>query len=109
MSLMASKELGWQNAWIMAKSIPDEEVGERVTRLWKAAGYKNSKAFAKELKVSPQRLNNIENGKPLSRDMANKMRQVVPGLSTEWLWYGVTDGLSVALARSLGELDTKVG
>lgn len=109
MSLMASKELGWQNAWIMAKQANDEDAGQRITRLWKALGYKTSKDFADKIGASPQRLNGVENGKPLGRDLANKMIQAVPGLSTDWLWYGVPDGLSVALARSLEEVDTKAG
>lgn len=88
----------------------DESAGQRITRLWRALDYKTSAEFATEvLGVSPQRLNNVENGKPLGRDLANKIIQAVPGVTTDWLWYGTSDGLSVALARKLGELGTKAG
>jgi hypothetical protein len=48
----------------------------------------NSSNFAKRLKVSPQRLGNMENGFPLSIDVANKIRLVAPGITLDWLYHG---------------------
>jgi hypothetical protein len=48
-----------------------------------------SSGFARRLKVSPQRLGNMENGFPLSIDVANKIRFAVPGITLDWLYHGV--------------------
>lgn len=48
----------------------------------------NSSSFAKRLKVSVQRLSNMENGFPLSIDVANKIRTAAPGLTLDWLYHG---------------------
>ena len=94
----------------MAEKSPyDMEVGQRITKLWQAMGYPTSRSFAEKLGVSPQRLNNVENGSPLGRDLANKIVQAVPGITTDWLWYGAADGLSGARLRDLGEAATKAG
>lgn len=45
--------------------------------------------FARRLKVSPQRLSNMESGYPLSIDVANKIRFAVPGITLDWLYHGV--------------------
>jgi hypothetical protein len=48
----------------------------------------SSSAFARRLDVSVQRFNNMENGFPLSIDVANKIRSVAPGLTLDWLYHG---------------------
>lgn len=87
----------------------DSEVGDRVKQLRLALGHAECGDFAREIGVGYNRLNNVENGHPLSKDLAFKLVQSVDGLSTDWLWYGVSDGLSVALERKLREVGTKVG
>lgn len=67
-------------------------------------GYETATAWAAFLGVSDQRWNNLETGLPLSKDMAFKLVQRVPGLTTDWLWFGNAGGLPVDLARRLGEL-----
>lgn len=47
-----------------------------------------SSGFARRLKVSPQRLGNMENGFPLSIDVANKIRMAAPGITLDWLYHG---------------------
>ena len=44
--------------------------------------------FARRLKVSAQRLSNMENGYPLSIDIANKIRFAAPGMTLDWLYHG---------------------
>lgn len=48
----------------------------------------SSSAFARRLRVSPQRLSNMENGFPLSIDVANKIRVAAPGITLDWLYHG---------------------
>ena len=47
-----------------------------------------SSDFARRLKVSAQRLSNMENGFPLSIDVANKIRLAAPGITLDWLYHG---------------------
>ena len=49
----------------------------------------NSSQFARRLKVSPQRINNMESGFPISIDVANKIRLAAPGMTLDWLYHGV--------------------
>ncbi len=49
----------------------------------------NSSQFARRLKVSAQRLNNMETGFPISIDVANKIRLAAPGMTLDWLYHGV--------------------
>lgn len=78
-----------------------EEVAERLQRLWRALGYATSAAFAAHLEVSPTRWNNIENSGALSKDMAFRIVQKVPGITTDYLWFGRLDGLPVQRLREL--------
>jgi DNA-binding XRE family transcriptional regulator len=69
---------------------------ERAVRLrvLRCAMFKETMSqFARRLKVSPQRLNNMESGFPLSIDVANKMRLAVPGITLDWLYHGVELGV----------------
>ena len=49
----------------------------------------NSSAFARRLGVIGQRINNMENGFPLSIDVANKIRFIAPWITLDWLYHGV--------------------
>ena len=82
----------------------DDPLAERLSRLRKSLGYETGVAFAAFLGISAQRWNNIEGGYPLSKDMAFKLVQSVPGLTLDWLYFGRADGLPLDLARRLGEL-----
>jgi transcriptional regulator with XRE-family HTH domain len=48
----------------------------------------NSSQFAKRLHISVQRINNMENGFPISIDVANKIRLAAPGITLDWLYHG---------------------
>ncbi|MDA9539235.1 MULTISPECIES: helix-turn-helix domain-containing protein [Bradyrhizobium] len=54
----------------------------------------NQKEFARRLGISATRWNNLEQGYPMSRDMALLLMQRLPGMSVEWLWLGKTGNLS---------------
>jgi hypothetical protein len=73
-------------------------------RLREAVGYPTATAFAKFLGIGQQRWANYENGFPLSREIIFRLVQSIPGLTSDWLYFGKPDGLPVDLARRLGEL-----
>ncbi len=58
-------------------------------------------AFARRLSISNQRLGNMENGFPISIDVANKIRSLAPGLSLDWLYHGEERGMSMDLVLKL--------
>jgi hypothetical protein len=100
---------GIKNIWVApSRAMTDspEDVGKRITELWTALGYETSAAFAAALGVSPQRVNNVEVGMSLSRDLAIKIVKFAPGLTLDWLYFGKPDGLPLELARLLGAFGT---
>jgi len=87
----------------------DERQPERLKRLREALGYETQTAFAERLGISLGRWNNFENGKPLSHEIVTKLLRLVPGLTSDWLYYGRTGGLPVETARWLGEFPSGTG
>lgn len=49
----------------------------------------------------------METGKPLSRGVVFLLKRLIPGISSDWLYFGETDGLSLAWARRLGEIPAR--
>jgi transcriptional regulator with XRE-family HTH domain len=82
----------------------DATVGRRLRHLRKRLDYTHANTFAAFLGVPASRWNNLENGYPLSKEVAFLLLRKVPGLSLDWLYLGRTDGLSIRLGRRLGEL-----
>ena len=83
----------------------DDPVALRLRTLRDALAFDTASAMAAFLGVSPQRWSNFENGLPLSREMAFRLVQKIPGLTLDWLYFGKSDGLPLGLARRLGELE----
>lgn len=73
----------------------------RVLRL--ALFDEKSSCFAKRLKVSAQRLGNMENGFPLSIDVANKIRLAAPGITLDWLYHGEERAVPMEMLLRLRE------
>lgn len=68
-------------------------------------GYEVAAEFAEKfLKIGASRWNNFEVGHPLSREVASLLCLKIPGLTLDWLENGETRGLSVDLAKRIGEL-----
>jgi plasmid maintenance system antidote protein VapI len=86
----------------MAAEVNDLEVAERVAKVMECCGDLTQTAFANRLGVSLPRINYVMRGGPLGKDMAFKMVQVLPGLTTDWLWFGNPAGLPLELAQRLG-------
>lgn len=82
----------------------DDAVADRCERLRRAVGFQKSAAFSTFLGVSPQRWNNVETGLPLGRDLAMTVVKALPGLTLDWLYRGRPEGLSLDMARRLGEV-----
>ena len=78
-------------------------IGRRLRPLRKSLGYEYANTFARHLGIQDNRWTNLENGYPLSREMAFLLVRKVSGLSLDWLWRGKTDGLSRSLGQRLGE------
>lgn len=79
----------------------NSEEARRLRWLRIAEGASNSTEWAKRIGWSLPQLSNYENGVRLSRDAAINLREKVAGLTTDWLWFGAENGLSVDLARRL--------
>jgi plasmid maintenance system antidote protein VapI len=62
------------------------------------------RAFADFLGISPPRLANIAAGAPIGKDLAFTIVKKVPGITTDWLWFGKTEGLSFQIAQRLEAL-----
>jgi transcriptional regulator with XRE-family HTH domain len=80
-----------------------ETVQGRVKRLRVAHGLHSQQAMAAYLGVSFNRWNNVERGLPLGHDLAVVLCQRFPGLTLDWLYFGRSEGVSLDLARRLGE------
>ncbi len=79
----------------------------RMTQLREAMGFEFQNVFADWLGIEPNRWNNFERGKPVSNDVAQLLVRKCPGLSLDWIYNGSLTGLSVAMAKRLGELDKR--
>ena len=77
-------------------------IGRRLRHLRKSLGYEYANTFARYLGIQDNRWNNLENGYPLSKEIAFLLVRKVSGLDLNWLFLGRTDGLSRALAQRLG-------
>lgn len=70
----------------------------------------NMKQYAEVfLKVSYTRYFNAENGSPLGRDLASLIRKKIPGITTDWLYYGDTCGVHLELLQALTEAAAEDG
>lgn len=57
--------------------------------------------FADKLGIPMKRWNNYERGYPLSRETAFLLREKCPGVSIEWLWFGMTGNLSKSFEEKI--------
>ena len=81
----------------------NQTIGRRLRHLRQALNYRHGNTFAAFLGIPATRWNNLENGYPLSKEVAFLLVRKVSGLSLDWLYFGKTDGLSMRLGQRLGE------
>jgi transcriptional regulator with XRE-family HTH domain len=79
----------------------DSAIAKRLRLLRKAQGDDSASGWARRMDMSPQQYSNYESGYPLPRDAAITLATRVPGLTTDWLFMGREEGLSVELGRRL--------
>jgi hypothetical protein len=77
------------------------EVAARMRHFWRALEFPTSAAFAAAIGATPTRWNNIENSGSLSREIAFRIVQKFPGITTDYLWFGRMDGLPLQRVRQL--------
>jgi DNA-binding XRE family transcriptional regulator len=87
----------------MAGTLKTEPVHVRVKRLREALGLHSQQAMAAHIGIGGNRWNNVERGLPLSHELAVLVCQRIPGMTLDWLYFGQTGGLSLNMARLLGE------
>lgn len=80
---------------------------QRVRRLREHLGYTRAKDFARLLGISEKRWNNVENGYPISRDVATLICRKIPGMTIDYLYNGSLLGLPFALSQALSEPPSK--
>ena len=88
-----------------ARIATENTVGSRLERVREYMGYDTQTAFAAFLGVKLSRYNNVaRDAAPLSLKMEEIIVRKCPGVTALWLRHGTVDGLSVGVARALGEL-----
>lgn len=76
---------------------------ERLKKLRQTFGLTQA-AFCKRYGFTITQWSNFERGKPLGFAAAQRLCQLIPGISLDWLYSGAIEGLSIGMARRLGEL-----
>jgi transcriptional regulator with XRE-family HTH domain len=54
----------------------------------------NQNDFAERIGIDMKRWNNYERGYPIPREVAFILHAEIPGVSIEWIWWGMTGNLS---------------
>jgi DNA-binding XRE family transcriptional regulator len=86
----------------------DESVAQRAAALRETVKPDmNQRQFAAWLGITYQRWNNVENGGPLSRDLAMVLCRKIPTVTLEWLYRGRYQGMHSEFAQRLSEAEEK--
>lgn len=102
---MPKKKKAAVTAAPLAGAPVEQDVPARMKALRIALGYPTVPAFTAFLRIEPKRWYNVEAGFPLSKDLAILLVQRIPGLTTDYVWFGRSGGLPIELARRLGVFD----
>lgn len=76
--------------------------------LQRLLGYEKDAAFAVALGITAPRLSNYYAGKPIPGVIEQRLRQLVPGFSTDWLRYGDRKGLSIELGGRIAVIEAEL-
>ena len=83
----------------------DKEAAERSARLRaireRIHQMRSQRAFADELGVPDTRYRNWENGKPIPTDEAKKIIDITPGMTGDYIFWGIESGLAVDILKKL--------
>ena len=83
-------------------------IARRLRAIMLAENIKSQEVFAKKLNTDKKRLNNPMMGYPLSIDMAQRIKEVVPGMTRDWLYDGDEAALPVSLRDRLREAESRL-
>ena len=61
----------------------------------------SQQAIASKLGIAMKRWNNYERGYPIPREIAFILREKLPGMSAEWLWFGDEGNLSPQFKKKI--------
>lgn len=73
----------------------------RLKLLREVVSGENQQDFAERLGIPFKRWNNYERGYPVPRETAFILMSRFPGISIEWLWFGMTGNLSQSYAERI--------
>ena len=76
-------------------------IARRLRVLRKAEADTRPVVWARRVGWSISQLSNYESGTPLSKNAAIGLAKLIPGLTTDWLFLGREQGLSVDLLRRI--------
>lgn len=108
---MDSKLFGPRSNTVMSNKHPDGKnspIAIRLRAVMMVEEARTQDEFADRLKVEKKRLNNALVGYPLSIEVAQKIKQAVPGITRDWLYDGDEGGLPVSLRDRLRDAETRL-
>lgn len=66
----------------------------------------NQQEFAEKIGIPFKRWNNYERGYPVPRETAFILMEAFPGISVEWIWFGMMGNLSKFYSDRIKEAET---
>jgi hypothetical protein len=85
----------------------DSEQAQRLRVIQTLARKLIDAEFAKFIGISRPRLSNLFNGAPIGKDVAFRIRQKLPSLSLEYIWFGEKDRLSNQTILELADAEER--
>jgi DNA-binding XRE family transcriptional regulator len=82
----------------------DAEAYRRRIRILRKIFDMNQTQFAQYIGVPFKKWNHYERGYPIPRETAFILREKIPDISIDWLWFGSTGGVSSAMLRQIRSL-----
>lgn len=109
--MQAPRDFLGEKIWNGANSVPmaqidpesDEARAFRLACLQEARmpGPRRQTEFAISLDIEVKRWNNYLRGYPLPYEAANILVRKIPGVTYNWLWHGILDGVPMVLQAEL--------
>ena len=90
---------------VTSKNFVLEDYQRRLRILRQIISDENQQDFADRLGIDMKRWNNYERGYPVPREIAFLLMDTFPGISVEWIWFGMTGNLSQHYAKLIAEID----
>lgn len=82
-----------------------EDYQRRLRILRRIISGENQQDFSDRLGIDMKRWNNYERGYPVPRETAFLLMDKFPGISVEWIWFGMTGNLSSHYVKLIAEAE----